>query len=48
MAVLVAFDEAEHPVPDIEGLTPYSMAMVAVQCLLVLGQAEEGNAARFI
>ena len=48
MAVLVALDEAEHQVPDIEGLTPHSMTVVPAQRLLVLGQAEEGNVARFI
>ena len=37
VAVLIALDEAEHQVPDIEGLTPHSMAVVPAQCLLVLG-----------
>ena len=41
MAVLVALDEAEHQVPNVEGPTPHPMAMVPAQCLLVLGQAEE-------
>ena len=27
VAVLVALDEAEHQVPDVEGLTPHSMAV---------------------
>ena len=48
MVVLVALDEAEHQVSDVEGLTSHSMAMVPAQRLLVLGQAEEGNIARFI
>ena len=48
MAVLAALDEAKDQVFDIEGPTPYSMAVVPVQRLLVLGQAEEGNVARFI
>ena len=37
MAVLVALDEAEHQVPDVEGPTLHSMAVVPVQRLLVLG-----------
>ena len=48
MVVLVALDEAEHQVPNVEGSTPYSTAMVMAQSLLVLGQAEEGNIACFI
>ena len=48
MAVLVALDEAEHQVPDVEGLTPHSMAVVPAQRLLVLGRAKVGNVARFI
>ena len=48
VVVLVALDEAEHQVPDDEGLTPHSTAVVPAQHLLVLGQAEEGNVARFI
>ena len=48
MVVLVALDDAEHQVPDIEGLTSHSTTMVRVQCLLVLGQVEEGNIACFI
>ena len=46
--VFVALGEAEYQVPDIEGLTPHSMAMVPSQCLLVLGRTEVGNVARFI
>ena len=38
MAVLVALDEAEHQVPDIEGPTPHSMAVVPAQRLLVLAE----------
>ena len=48
VAVLVALDEAEHQVPDVEGPTPHSTAMVPAQRLLVLGRAEEGNIIRFI
>ena len=48
MVVLVALDEAEHQVPDVEGPTPHPTAMVLAQCLLVLGRAEEGNVTRFI
>ena len=48
MIVFVALDEAEYQVPDVEGLTPHSMAMVLAQCLLVLGRVEEGNITCFI
>ena len=48
MVVLVALDKVEHQVPDVEGLTLYSTAVVPAQRLLVLGRAEEGNVARFI
>ena len=48
MVVLVALDEAEHHVPDVEGPTPHSMVVVPVQHLLVLGLLEEGNIAHFI
>ena len=48
MAVLVALDEAEYQVPDIEGSTPHLMVVVPAQRLLVLGRAEEGNIAHFI
>ena len=37
MEVLVALDEAEHQVPDVEGPTPHSTTVVLVQRLLVLG-----------
>ena len=37
MAVLVALDETEYQVPDVEGPTPHSTAVVPVQHLLVLG-----------
>ena len=46
--VLVALDEAEHQVPDVEGMTPHPIAMVPTERLLVHGRAEEGNIARFI
>ena len=48
MVVLVALDEAKHQVPDVEGLIPYSMAVVLAQCLLILGRAGEGDIACFI
>ena len=48
VTVLVALDEMEHQVPDVEGPTQHSMAVVPVQRLLVLGQAKEGDIARFI
>ena len=48
MAFLDALDEVEDQVSDVEGSTPHSLAMVPSQCLLVLGQAEEGNVVRFI
>ena len=37
VAVLVALDEVQHQVPDVQGPTPHSMAVVPVQRLLVLG-----------
>ena len=48
MVVLVALDEVEHQVPDVEGPTPHSMAVVLAQRMLVLGQEEEGDVACFI
>ena len=48
VAVLVALDEAEHQVLDVEGLTLHSTAVVPEQRLLVLGQSEEGNVMCFI
>ena len=48
MVVLVALNEAEHQVPDVEGPTLHLTAMVPVQRLLVLGRAEEGDVAHFI
>ena len=48
MAVLVALGEAEHQVPNVEGPTLHLTAVVPTQCLLVLGQVEEGDIARFI
>ena len=48
MAVLVALDEVEHQVPDVERPTPHSTVVVPVQRLLVLGRAEEGNITCFI
>ena len=40
VVVLVALDEVEHQVPDIEGPTAHLTAMAPAQCLLVLGRAE--------
>ena len=48
MVVLVALDEVEHQVTDVEGPTPHSMAVVPTQRLLVLSQVEEGNIACLI
>ena len=48
VAILVALDEAEHQVFDVEISTPHSMAMVQAQCLLVLGRAEDGDITCFI
>ena len=48
MVVLVALDEAKHKVPDVEGATPHSMAVVPTQRLLVFGRAEEGDVACFV
>ena len=48
MAVLVALDEAEDQILNVEGSAPHSSAMVPSQRLLVLGRAEEGDVARFV
>ena len=48
VAVLVALDEVEYQVPDVQGLTPHSMVVVLVSCLLVPRRAEEGNVVCFI
>jgi hypothetical protein len=48
VVVLVALHEVEDQVPDVEGSTPHSSAMVPSQRLLVLGQAEEGDITRFV
>ena len=48
MTVFVALDEVEYQVPDIEGPTPHSTVVLPMQRLLVLGQADEGNVARFV
>ena len=48
VVILIALDKAEDQVPDVEGPTPHSTAMVPMQCLLVLGQVEEGDVACFI
>ena len=46
--VLVALDDAEDQVPDVEGPTPYSSVVVPSQRLLVFGRVEEDDVARFI
>ena len=48
VTVFVALNEAKYQVPDIEGPTLHSMAVVPAQRLLALGRAEEGDVARFI
>jgi len=48
VAVLIALDDMEYQVPNVEGLIPHSTAVVPAQRLLVLGQAEEGNIMCFI
>ena len=48
VAVLVVLDEAERQVPDVEGPTSHSTAMIPAQRLMVLGQAKEDDIARFI
>ena len=48
MAILVALQEAEDEVPDVEGSVPHPSAMVPSQRLLVLGQTEEGHVMGFI
>ena len=48
MVVLVALDEVEHQVPNVEGPTPHSTAVVPAQHLLVFDRAEEGDVACFI
>ena len=46
--VLVALDEVEDKVPDVEGLVPHPSAVVSSQCLLVLGRMEEGDVTGFV
>ena len=48
VTVFVTLDEAKYQVPNIEGPTPHPTVVVLVQCLLVLGRAEEGNVTRII
>ena len=48
VVVLVALDKEEHQVPDVEGPTPHSTAVVPAQCLLVFGGVEEDDVTRFI
>jgi hypothetical protein len=47
VAVLVALDDIEHQVSNVEGVTPNPTAMVPAQGLLVLG-VEESDIAGFI
>jgi len=46
--ILAALDEVKDQVSDVEGSTPYSLAVVPSQHLLVLGRSEEGNIAHFV
>ena len=48
MADLVALDDVEDKVPDVEGPVPYPSAVVPSQRLLVLGQTEEGDVLGFV
>ena len=48
MAILVALDEADDQVADVEGMTLHSSAMVPSQRLLVFGRAEEGDVTCFV
>ena len=48
MAILVALNEAEDQVFDVEGPPPYSTAVVLSQRLLVFCRAEEGSVVCFI
>ena len=48
VVVLVALDEVEHQVPNVEGPTLDSTAVVLVQRLLVLDRAKEGDVTCFI
>jgi len=48
VTVFVVLDEAEHQLTDVEDPTSHPTAVVPMQRLLTLGQAEEGNIARFI
>ena len=48
MAVLVALHKVEDEVPDVEGSTPYPLAVVPSQRLLVFGRVEEGDVASFV
>ena len=48
MVILVALDEVEDQILDVEGPTSHLSVVVPSQRLLVLGQAEKGNVACFI
>ena len=48
MTALVALYETEDQVPDVEGSTPHSSAVVPSQRLLVLGRVEEGYIPCFV
>jgi hypothetical protein len=43
VTTLVALDKAENQATDVEGSSFDPMAMVLVQCFLVLGKMEEGD-----
>jgi hypothetical protein len=45
---LVALDEAEHQVADVELPTPHMVVMVPSQHLLVFGRVEEGDITCFL
>jgi hypothetical protein len=45
---LIALDEAENQVTDIEGSSLDSTVVVPVQCSLVLGRVEEGDVAGLV
>jgi hypothetical protein len=48
VTALVALDEAKNQVTDVKGLSLDPMAVVSVQCLLVLARVEEGDVAGLI
>ena len=48
VAVLVALDEVEDKVLDVEGSVPHPSVVVPTQRLLVFGRTEEGNVMGFV